>query len=60
MRRLKHVIDRLLRDEAGQGLVEYVLIFALISFAAAAGMVSLASHMNTAFSAIGSIFGTTI
>lgn len=60
MRQLKHGVNSLLQDDAGQGLVEYTLIFALISFASAAGMGSLASHMNTAFSSIGSIFGKTI
>jgi Flp pilus assembly pilin Flp len=54
---LKNVINRLSRDEVGQGLVEYVLIFALITFASAAGMGSMASHINTSFSTISSIFG---
>ena len=43
--------------EAGQGLVEYLLILALVAFAATAGMGSLASGLNSAFSAIGSILG---
>ena len=45
------------RDEAGQGLVEYMLILALVAFAATAGMGQLASGVNSAFSAIGSILG---
>ena len=44
---------RLHKDEAGQGLVEYLLILALIAFAATAGMGSLASGLNSAFSAVG-------
>jgi pilus assembly protein Flp/PilA len=44
---------RLHQDEAGQGLVEYLLILALVAFAATAGMGSLASGLNSAFSAIG-------
>src|SRR5205814_1149319 len=36
---------RLHKDEAGQGLIEYVLIIALVAFAATAGMSSLASGM---------------
>jgi pilus assembly protein Flp/PilA len=44
-------------DEAGQGLVEYLLILALVAFAATAGMGQLASGLNSAFSAIGSILG---
>jgi pilus assembly protein Flp/PilA len=45
---------RLHKDEAGQGLVEYLLILALIAFAATAGMGSLASGLNSAFVAVGS------
>ena len=51
---------RLCKDEAGQGLVEYLLILALIAFAATAGMGSLASGLNSAFSAVGSILGAYI
>jgi pilus assembly protein Flp/PilA len=45
------------RDESGQGLVEYVLILALVAFAAVAGMSTLASSINSAFTAVGSILG---
>jgi pilus assembly protein Flp/PilA len=48
-------LARLHKDEAGQGLVEYVLILALVAFAATAGMNSLASGLNSAFNAIGSL-----
>jgi pilus assembly protein Flp/PilA len=48
---------RLHQDEAGQGLVEYLLILALVAFAATAGMGSLASGLNSAFSAIGVTLG---
>ena len=51
---------RLQNDESGQGLVEYLLILALVAFAATAGMGSLASSLNSAFSAIGSLLGTYI
>ena len=51
---------RLHRDDKGQGLVEYLLILALVAFAATAGMGSLASGLNSAFSQIGSILGTYI
>jgi pilus assembly protein Flp/PilA len=50
-------LSRLHKDEAGQGLVEYLLILALVAFAATAGMGQLASGLNSAFSAIGSILG---
>jgi len=50
-------LARLRKDEAGQGLVEYLLILALIAFAATAGMGSLASGLNSAFSAVSSLLG---
>lgn len=51
---------RLHKDEAGQGLVEYLLILALVAFAATAGMGKLASGLNSAFSSVGSILGAYI
>jgi pilus assembly protein Flp/PilA len=48
---------RLHEDEAGQGLVEYLLILALVAFAATAGMTTLASGLNSAFAKIGTIIG---
>ncbi len=48
------------RDERGQGLVEYLLILALVAFAATAGMSSLATGLNSAFSQIGSLLGAYI
>jgi pilus assembly protein Flp/PilA len=52
-----NVLLRLHRDDKGQGLVEYLLILALVAFAATAGMGSLASGLNSAFSQIGVILG---
>ena len=54
---LVSLLARLRKDEAGQGLVEYLLILALIAFAATAGMGSLASGLNSAFSAVASKLG---
>jgi pilus assembly protein Flp/PilA len=53
-------LARLHQDEEGQGLVEYILIVALVAFAATAGMSRLASSINSAFSALGSLVGTYI
>jgi pilus assembly protein Flp/PilA len=50
-------LNRLHNDEAGQGLVEYLLILALVAFAATAGMNTLASGLNSAFSKVGNIIG---
>jgi pilus assembly protein Flp/PilA len=38
---------------AGQDLIEYALVVALIAFAAAAGMSGVASQINVAFTNIG-------
>jgi pilus assembly protein Flp/PilA len=57
---LFNVLSRLHDDEAGQGLVEYLLILALVAFAATAGMNSLATGLNSAFTKIGSILGNYI
>jgi Flp pilus assembly pilin Flp len=48
-------LARLHKDEAGQGLVEYLLILALVAFACTAGMKILASGLNNAFSEVGSL-----
>jgi pilus assembly protein Flp/PilA len=53
-------LHRLHNDEAGQGIVEYMLIIALVAFAATAGMSSLASGVNSAMTKIGSILGVYI
>jgi len=45
---------RSLIREDGQDLVEYVLLIALMAFAATAGMKVLADGVNSAFSAVGS------
>jgi pilus assembly protein Flp/PilA len=49
---------QVLLDEDGQDLVEYALVVALIAFAATAGMNSLATAINNAFSGIGSTLTT--
>jgi pilus assembly protein Flp/PilA len=51
---------RLHKDEAGQGLVEYLLILALVAFAATAGMGKLASGISSAFTQIAQVLGTYI
>jgi pilus assembly protein Flp/PilA len=53
-------VNQLHRDEAGQGLVEYALIIALVAFAAVVGMNTLATDINNAFSLIGSVINVSI
>jgi pilus assembly protein Flp/PilA len=51
------LLIRIHRDEAGQGLVEYLLVLALVAFAATAGMHSIANAINSSFTQIGAILG---
>jgi pilus assembly protein Flp/PilA len=46
--------QNLKNNEEGQDLVEYALVVALIAFGATAGMQSLASGINSAFSDVSS------
>lgn len=48
------------KDQSGQGLVEYLLILALVALAATAGMKTLANGINSAFTALNTILGTYI
>ncbi len=48
-----YVKAQLLRDEQGQDLIEYALIAALIALAATAGMKTVATDINSAFTNIG-------
>jgi pilus assembly protein Flp/PilA len=57
---MKNLILQLHKNEAGQGLVEYALIIALVAFAAVVGMNSLAVDINLAFSKIGSVLDVNI
>ena len=45
------------RDETGQGLVEYLLILALVAFEATAGMQSPASTLSITFDRVGDVIG---
>ena len=59
----KKLVDlavRFRRDESGQGLVEYLLILAMVALATITGMQSAASSVTSAFTAIGSKLGNYI
>jgi pilus assembly protein Flp/PilA len=51
--RIARSMVRLHQEEAGQGLVEYVLLMGLIGFTATAGMSSLASGISSGFTKVG-------
>ena len=57
MMRMLASLKGLHADESGQGLVEYLLIVALVALAATAGMSSAASYINSAFIRIGQKLG---
>ena len=53
-------IQTFLADERGQDLIEYALVVALIAFAVVAGMNTVATDINLAFSKIGSKLESTL
>jgi pilus assembly protein Flp/PilA len=54
------VILQILKDENGQDLIEYALVVALVAFAATAGMSTLATDLNLAFTHVGTKLTTYI
>jgi len=50
----------LIKNESGQDLIEYALVVALIAFGATAGMGTLATKINSAFTNIGTQVSTNI
>ena len=50
---LRSSLRKMAASQNGQDLIEYALVVALIAFAAAAGMSSVASNINAAFTNIG-------
>jgi pilus assembly protein Flp/PilA len=52
-RRMRSLVRILVADSRAQDLIEYALVVALIAFAAAAGMSSVATQINAAFTNIG-------
>jgi len=54
---LWRALANLHKEEAGQDLIEYALVVALIALAATAGMSTLATGINSAFTKMSSILG---
>jgi pilus assembly protein Flp/PilA len=50
---MKNLLMRLWREEEGQDLVEYVLLVVVIALTCIAGMTTLATDINTAFTNAG-------
>ena len=53
-RKATEIVAALHREDAGQDLIEYALIAALIALGAVVGMGFVASAINNAFNSIGS------
>ena len=58
--KLYYIAQVRLADEAGQDLIEYALVVALIAFAATAGMGTVATGINDSFSKISSKLASAI
>ena len=58
--RIMTYLKNFINDEEGQDLVEYALVVALIAFGATAGMKSLATGINTAFTNISTALSSNI
>lgn len=56
--KLSAKLQILMLGEEGQDLIEYALVVALIAFAATAGMKTLATDINAAFTSIGGTLTT--
>ena len=61
---MKHALQTLMvkfqvwKEDSGQDLIEYALVVAVIAVAATAGMTTLASSLNSAFTNVGSKLAT--
>jgi pilus assembly protein Flp/PilA len=60
MRNILRLSQRILSDESGQDLIEYALIAALISLAAIATLKTLATAIESVFTAIQTQLSTAI
>jgi pilus assembly protein Flp/PilA len=54
MKNFTRLASGLLRDESGQGLIEYALIAGLIGLVAVVAMTSVGTQIKTAFNSISS------
>ena len=53
IKKLSTTIQKFVDNQDGQDLIEYALVVALIALAATAGMGTLATDINSAFTSIG-------
>ena len=50
---MKNLIQRFIREDDGQDLIEYALLAAIIALGAVVGMSALSTQINTTFSSVG-------
>ena len=50
---MKNLLNRLVREEQGQDLIEYALLVGLISLVAVAAITAAGGSVNTIFTSIG-------
>ena len=51
--KMQNLKDAVIGDQSGQDLIEYALVVALIALAATAGMSTIATKLNAAFTSVG-------
>jgi pilus assembly protein Flp/PilA len=51
--KIQNLKDAVIRNQSGQDLIEYALVVALIALAATAGMSTIATKLNAAFTSVG-------
>jgi pilus assembly protein Flp/PilA len=57
MTAITRVLTSMNQDESGQDLIEYALVVALIALGTTAGMSTVATGINSAFTALSTIIG---
>ena len=57
---MKNLVNRFVREEEGQDLIEYSLLAALIAVAASLAMNALATDINLIFAAIGAALDSAV
>ena len=57
---MKNLVNRFVREEEGQDLIEYSLLAALIAVACIAAMTALAGDINGIFGKIGAKLGSAV
>ena len=51
--KMQNLKDAVIGNQSGQDLIEYALVVALIALAATAGMSTIATKLNAAFTSVG-------